>query len=85
MRGSRAGTGYLLWQRRFREHSIRDDSDLAKHVDCIHDNPVKPGYVTSPADWPYSFLHRYIRDGVPPPDWGAGVANVHDGFGEPDI
>ena len=32
-----------LWQRRFWEHTIRDDNDFARHVDYIHFNPVKHG------------------------------------------
>jgi putative transposase len=27
---------YDLWQRRFWEHTLRDDNDLARHVDYIH-------------------------------------------------
>ncbi len=34
-----------IWQRRFWEHEIRDDTDLARHVDYIHFNPVKDGHV----------------------------------------
>jgi putative transposase len=30
-----------LWQRRFWEHLIRDETDLSRHVDYIHFNPVK--------------------------------------------
>jgi putative transposase len=59
-----------LWQRRFVEHRIRDETDLESHVDYIHFNPVKHGYVTRPADWPYSSIHRYIRRGWIDPDWG---------------
>jgi len=29
---------YRLWQRRFWEHTIRDDDDLNRHVDYIHYN-----------------------------------------------
>ncbi len=35
--------GAAIWQRRFREHLIKDDSDYARHFDTIHYNPVKPG------------------------------------------
>jgi putative transposase len=35
-----------LWQRRFWEHTIRDETDFARHVDYIHFNPVKHGFVT---------------------------------------
>jgi putative transposase len=34
---------YDLWQRRFWEHLIRDENDVARHVDYIHYNPVKHG------------------------------------------
>src|SRR5215475_12363937 len=30
-----------IWQRRYWEHAIRDDADLARHVDYIHFNPSK--------------------------------------------
>ena len=29
-----------IWQRRYWEHQIRDEIDLARHVDYIHYNPV---------------------------------------------
>ena len=63
-----------IWQRRFWEHAIRDDTDLARHVDYIHFNPVKHGHVGQAADWPYSSFHRHVRDGVYPPDWAADGA-----------
>jgi putative transposase len=34
-----------LWQRRYWEHAIRDAEDLARHLDYVHFNPVKHGYV----------------------------------------
>jgi putative transposase len=58
-----------IWQRRFWEHAIRDDSDFAKHMDYIHFNPVKHGHAKSVVDWPYSSFHRYVREGVYPADW----------------
>ncbi len=30
-----------IWQRRFWEHTIRDDADYASHMDYVHFNPVK--------------------------------------------
>lgn len=41
---------YLLWQRRFWEHTIRDETDFARHVDYIHFNPVKHGLVSRVSD-----------------------------------
>ena len=59
-----------IWQRRYWEHQIRDENDFARHVDYIHYNPVKHGYVKSPCEWAHSSVHRFIREGVLPPDWG---------------
>lgn len=39
-----------IWQRRFWEHAIRDDKDYARHMDYIHHNPVKHGWVKSVQD-----------------------------------
>jgi len=58
-----------IWQRRFWEHAIRDDRDFARHVDYIHFNPVKHGYVQQAADWPYSSFHKYVQLGVFSRDW----------------
>lgn len=51
-----------VWQRRFWEHAIRDDDDYAAHVDYIHFNPVKHGYVSDPGDWRYSSWRWWKRD-----------------------
>ncbi len=59
-----------VWQRRYWEHRIRDEEDLQRHVDYIHFNPVKHRYVSRAADWSYSSIHRYIKDGVMSVDWG---------------
>lgn len=66
-----------IWQRRFWEHRIRDDIDYQRHLDYIHFNPVKHGYVAHPQDWPYSTLHKLTAKGVYPPDWGQDV-NVNN-------
>lgn len=69
-----------IWQRRYWEHLVRDDDDLAAHVDYIHFNPVKHGHVARAIDWPYSTF-RYVRDGTLPPDW-AGGKKLETSFGE---
>ena len=71
-----------LWQRRYWEHAIRDDRDLERHVDYVHFNPVKHGYVSKVADWPYSTFHRYVERGVLPPDWGGNIREISGSFGE---
>jgi putative transposase len=71
-----------IWQRRFWEHLIRNDEDLRRHVDYIHFNPVKHGYVERPAEWPYSTFHKYVRDGMYPADWAAGNDEGSHSHGE---
>ncbi len=63
-----------VWQRRFWEHLIRDDEDFRGHADYIHWNPVKHGYVSRPAEWPYSSFGRFVARGLYPVDWGVGEA-----------
>ena len=63
-----------VWQRRFYDHVIRDESDFQTHIDYIHINPVKHGYVQRVKDWHHSSFHRYVRHGVLPIDWGGGDA-----------
>ena len=59
-----------IWQRRYWEHLIRDDHDYEKHVDYIHYNPVKQGYVQSASEWRYSSIHTYISKGLLKQNWG---------------
>jgi putative transposase len=47
---------YALWQPRFWEHTVRDETDFARHGDYIHYNPVKHGLVSRVRDWPYFVL-----------------------------
>ncbi len=59
-----------IWQRRFWEHAIRDDVDWQRHVDYVHYNPVKHGWVDKVRHWPYSSFHRFVARGMYPEDWG---------------
>jgi len=70
-----------VWQRRFWEHKIRDDSDFRNHMDYIHYNPVKHGLVRSPCDWKHSSFNRYVDEGLYPSDWGAATIAFADGIG----
>jgi len=47
-----------IWQRRFWEHTIRDEEDFIRHVNYIHYNPVKHGLTRCPHEWPPSSLRR---------------------------
>ena len=53
-----------VWQRRFWEHTVRDENDLHRHFDYIHYNPVKHGYAPCPHAWPHSSFHRFAADGL---------------------
>lgn len=66
--GSRHYAG--IWQPRFWEHRIRDEHDLAAHLDYVHYNPVKHGYAMRVRDWPYSTFHHLVGQGIYPADWG---------------
>lgn len=61
-----------VWQRKFWEHTIKDEDDFQAHFDYIHWNPVKHAYVRCPKDWPHSTFHRWVDAGVYEPNWGGG-------------
>ena len=65
-----------IWQRRFWEHTIRDEADLERHADYIHYNPVKHGLAARPRDWPWSSFHRWVRLGRYSPDWGQTALTI---------
>jgi putative transposase len=73
-----------IWQRRYWEHTLRDETDVERHVDYIHFNPVKHGHVTRVRDWPYSSFHRMVKNGIYPEDWGGDFVapGRKDEFGE---
>ena len=69
-----------LWQRRFWDHHIRNEADLAAHLRYCWYNPVKHGLVKKPLDWPLSSLHRDVARGMAEPEW---TDTSHTGtFGE---
>jgi putative transposase len=47
-----------IWQRRFWEHHIRDEHDLAAAVQFCRINPVQHGLVERPEDWRWSSFDR---------------------------
>ena len=60
--------GYLnkgekgVFQRRYYEHTIVSEDDLSIHVDYIHFNPIKHGYVKQAKDWKYSTFMKYVEN-----------------------
>jgi len=71
-----------IWQRRYWEHTIRDDKDYAAHIDYVHFNPVKHGLAAHPADWPFSSFAKSVALGMYPPDWAIDGVPLAD-TGEP--
>jgi putative transposase len=65
-----------IWQHRYWEHLLRDQADYQFHVDYIHYNPVKHGYVSKPVEWPFSSMKRYVKQGVLPVDWCTNGVNI---------
>jgi len=61
-----------IWQRRYWEHLIKNESDYRAHMDYVHINPVKHELVKSVADWPYSTFHRLVEKNIYPLDWAGG-------------
>jgi putative transposase len=64
-----------VWQRRFWEHTIRDQTDFINHLHYIHYNPVKHGHATCPHAWPYSTFQRHVRQNTYPADWCCSCAS----------
>jgi putative transposase len=62
-----------VWQRRFWEHTIRDEHDLQHHLNYIHYNPVKHGLVTNVRDYPWSSFHRFVKLEYYERDWGSDI------------
>lgn len=58
-----------LWQRRFWEHTIRDEVDFERHVNYIHYNPVKHELVACPHAWAESSFTQWVHDGAYSRDW----------------
>jgi putative transposase len=58
-----------VWQRRFWEHAIRDESDYENHLHYLHYNPVKHGLASCPHAWPHSTFHQMTQRRIYEPDW----------------
>ena len=61
-----------IWQRRYWEHTLFEQVDFEEHLDYIHYNPIKHGFVTRAIDWPFSSFPRYVKEGIYEADWAGG-------------
>jgi REP-associated tyrosine transposase len=59
-----------VWQRRFWEHTLRDEDDLKRHLDYLHYNPVKHGLASCPHSWPHSSFRHWVERGEYDATWG---------------
>lgn len=59
-----------IWQRRFYDHIIRNENDLYKHLDYLHYNPVKHGYVKNVRDWEFSSFNKFVKLKNYESNWG---------------
>lgn len=74
-----------FWQKRFRDHLIRDDRDFENHINYIHYNPIKHGYVTRPEDWPHSSFGHWKEEGAYPDKWGWTLPDSLQDFDSDDL
>lgn len=72
-----------VWQNRFWDHILRDETDLQRHLDYIHYNPVKHGLVSSPLDYSHLSFSKFIAGGYYTNDWGMSAIEFgNEKFGE---
>lgn len=64
-----------VWQRRFWEHTISNETDFQQHLDYIHYNPVKHGLVSCPHFWQYSSFSRWVDKKIYSQNWGCVCGN----------
>ncbi|WP_368186622.1 transposase [Aestuariibius sp. HNIBRBA575] len=55
------GRANAIWQRRFWEHLIQDEGDLALHRHLAITAPISAGLAKRAGDWPFSSLYRRNR------------------------
>ncbi len=70
----------IIWQRRFWDHLIRNENDYYAHLNYIHYNPVKHGYVKRAYDYPHSSILKFKDYCLP--EWGMSDTDDSDNFGE---
>ena len=69
-----------IFQRRYWEHTIKDEEELNNQINYIHYNPVKHELVNNVKDWQYSSFHKFVKQGLYKNDWGSkdDIKNIKD-------
>ena len=72
-----------IWQRRYWEHAIRDDSDMARHVDYdpLQAREAQSAFRACGIGRTAAFT-AYVEKGTLPLDWGGDVGEIAGAFGE---
>jgi len=56
---NKRGSNYLIWQDGSHPIEIEKNKEIENHLDYIHQNPVKAGYVSESEHWIYSSAIDY--------------------------
>ena len=49
-----------IWQKKYYEQTIKNEKDLALHLEYIYNNPLKHGLVENSEEWIYSSFYKRI-------------------------
>lgn len=60
-----------IFQRRYFEHTIINETELNTQIDYIHYNPVKHNYVKTVKEWEYSSFHKFVKQNLYNENWGS--------------
>ena len=58
-----------VWQRRFWEHTIKEENEFENFLNYIHYNPVKHGLVSCPHFWQYSSFQTWVNKEIYQNEW----------------
>ena len=69
-----------VFQRRYYEHTICSQEELNNHINYIHYNPVKHGYVKCVRNWEHSSFHKFVENKLYNENWGSSkdIENLKD-------
>ena len=69
-----------IFQRRYYEHTIKNEIELNNQINYIHYNPVKHGLVKNVKDWRYSSFCKFVKQGLYDINWGCSkdIENIKD-------
>jgi len=65
-----------IWQRRYYEHTVRDEKELERYRHYIHYNPVKHKLTTSAKKWDFSSFDKFVKNEFYTSDWYSLDENI---------